>query len=352
MRHLSATPHDGSARSFASLMALLDPTAISDPDDYAPEDYCDKGLVIRRFKKDIRHQVTGDFKERHTVRLTPQASSAEEAAYRALLAIRFTQGGVHRGGKQQELQRVAMQKAIFSSPFAALESTHTRIQRLTRERQPTADERQEVAELQSFAATLGRIDASNFSKYQRLLAYLHSAECGWTVNDPAGRLVVFSERLETLRWLHAQFKRDLHLRDQQITIMHGHLSDTEQQDIVERFGRLEDPLRVLLCSDVASEGLNLHYFCHRLGHFDLPWSLMVFQQRNGRVDRYGQKEQPYIVYLFTDTVVEKIKGDLRILEILQKKDDQAMKNLGDPGSFLNTYDPELEAAKVSDFMAR
>jgi SNF2 family DNA or RNA helicase len=43
---LSATPHDGSARSFASLMALLDPTAISDPDDYTPEDYRNKGLVI------------------------------------------------------------------------------------------------------------------------------------------------------------------------------------------------------------------------------------------------------------------------------------------------------------------
>jgi SNF2 family DNA or RNA helicase len=75
---LSATPHDGSARSFASLMALLDPTAISDPDDYTPGDYRDKGLVIRRFKKDIKHQVTGDFKERRTIRLTPQASPAAE----------------------------------------------------------------------------------------------------------------------------------------------------------------------------------------------------------------------------------------------------------------------------------
>jgi SNF2 family DNA or RNA helicase len=49
---LSATPHDGSARSFASLMSLLDPTAISDPDDYTPDDFRSKGLVIRRFKKD------------------------------------------------------------------------------------------------------------------------------------------------------------------------------------------------------------------------------------------------------------------------------------------------------------
>jgi hypothetical protein len=58
-------------------------------------------------------------------------------------------------------------------------------------------------------------------------------------------------------------------------------------------------------------------------HFDLPWSLMVFQQRNGRVDRYGQTRQPRIVYLFTETGVDRIKGDLRILEILQTKDEQA-----------------------------
>ncbi len=83
-------------------------------------------------------------------------------------------------------------------------------------------------------------------------------------------------------------------------------------------------MRLLLCSDVASEGLNLHYCCHRLMHFDLPWSLMVFQQRNGRVDRYGQAQEPQILYLFTATQVEQIRGDLRILEILQQKDEQAI----------------------------
>jgi hypothetical protein len=67
---------------------------------------------------------------------------------------------------------VGMQKAMFSSPFAALESTHSRIQLLTRECQPTADEWQEIADLQAFAATLERIDARSFRKYQRLLAYL------------------------------------------------------------------------------------------------------------------------------------------------------------------------------------
>ena len=171
------------------------------------------------------------------------------------------------------------------------------------------------------------------------------------MHDATDRLVIFSERIETLRWLQAQLGADLKLKPSQLTVLHGGMTDTEQQDLVERFGRQDDPLRVLLCSDVASEGLNLHYFCHRLVHFDLPWSLMVFQQRNGRVDRYGQKHQPRIVYLFTESVNEKIRGDLRILEILQAKDDQANLNLGDPSAFLNVFDPEKEADKVASFMA-
>ena len=100
--------------------------------------------------------------------------------------------------------------------------------------------------------------------------------------------MIFSERIETLHWLQKQLAKDLKLKDKQLDILHGGMPDTEQQEMVERFGRQDDPIRVLLCSDVASEGLNLHYFCHRLVHFDIPWSLMTLQQRNGRIDRYGQ----------------------------------------------------------------
>lgn len=178
-----------------------------------------------------------------------------------------------------------------------------------------------------------------------------SAASGWDVNHPADRLVIFSERLETLRWLHGQFKCDLRLRDQQITLMHGQRPDTAPQEIVERFGRREDPFRLLLCSDGASEGLNRHDFCHRLIHVDWLWSLLVFQQRNGRIDRYGQAQEPQIIYLFTATQVEKIRGDMHILEILQQQDKQATLNLGDPSAFLKVYDPDTEVEKVSDFMA-
>ena len=352
---LSATPHDGSARSFASLMSLLDPTAIADPDHYTPDDFRSKGLVIRRFKKDIKDQVTSDFQERQTLCLRQAASAHEEAAYCALLDIPFTQAGQHKGGRQAELQRVGMQKALFSSPAAALESTLKRMEMLRGKPGTTPDEAREIEGLEAFAHTLRTLAADatapHFSKYQRLLQQLRCTEFGWQLNHAQDRLVIFSERIETLRWLEKQLGQDLGLKSNQVAVLHGQMSDTEQQNLVDRFGRLDDPIRVLLCSDVASEGLNLHYFCHRLIHFDLPWSLMVFQQRNGRVDRYGQKHQPHIVYLFTETLNDKIRGDLRILEILQAKDDQAYLNLGDPSAFLNVFDPDKEAEKVADFMA-
>ena len=348
---LSATPHDGSARSFASLMSLLDPTAISDPDDYTPQDFRDKGLVVRRFKKDIRGQVSADFQERITEQLKQPASHQEETAYRALLTIPFTQKGEHQGGKQQELQRVGMQKAMFSSPFAALDSTERRINLLQSKSTISADEQIEVASLKKFSGALREIDTTSFSKFQRLVRHLKSTQFNWQPADPSDRLVIFSERIETLQRLQEALPKAINLEAAQFEILHGGMSDTEQQKLVDRFNRKNDPLRVLLCSDVASEGLNLHYFCYRLVHFDLPWSLMVFQQRNGRVDRYGQAHQPRIVYLFTETAVERIKGDMRILEILQNKDEQANKNLGDPASFLHVFDPEKEAAKVADIMA-
>ena len=100
---LSATPHDGRARSFASLMNMLDPTAISQPESYVKEDFSHKGLVVRRFKKDIRDQVEGEFRERRVYRHHHPASAEEEAAYAALLKIPFTRNRELGHGETQRL---------------------------------------------------------------------------------------------------------------------------------------------------------------------------------------------------------------------------------------------------------
>ncbi|WP_295543788.1 DEAD/DEAH box helicase [uncultured Thiohalocapsa sp.] len=348
---LSATPHDGSAHSFASLIWLLDPTAISDPSDYTRADLDRKDLFVRRFKKDIKAQAQDQFPEPVTRRLSAKATPEEEAAFRATLAIPFTQRGERARDRRGELQRVGLQKALFSSPAAAAAYARNRMGMLGRKTAPTDAERTEVHALGALLRTLAAITPAHFSKYQCLLTALTEPDTRWTGADGKDRLVIFSERIETLKWLLAQLPQDLGLRAQAFTVLHGGLSDIEQQEIVERFGQEHDALRVLLCSDVAAEGLNLHYLCHRLVHFDLPWSPMVFQQRNGRVDRFGQTHTPRIDYLLTASDIERIKGDLRVIEVLVQKDEQISRNIGDPASILRKHSIEAEEQVVADALA-
>ena len=132
---LSATPHDGRARSFASLMNMLDPTAIADPESYNKEDFTGKGLVVRRFKKDIQHQVDKEFKERKVFKLKHAASIEEEAAYEALLEVPFTTKGEYGADKPNELLRIGIQKGLFSSPAACRKSVAERIAKLKKQQE-------------------------------------------------------------------------------------------------------------------------------------------------------------------------------------------------------------------------
>ena len=335
---LSATPHDGKARSFASLMNMLDPTAIANPDDYGPEDI--KGLFIRRFKKDIQEQVENAFKERKISRAYCEATDAEEMAFDVFSDLKFEKLDQRKGAGQ--LFKTTLEKALFSSPAACLVTIKNRINRLQKDNDPDAEK--DIVQLEDLAAAVELITPEEFSKYQKLLSVVRDKNHGhgWTGKDTKDRLVIFTERIETLRFLHEHLPKDLNLKDKQVEILHGSMPDVDQQRIVEDFGKEEAPIRLLIASDVASEGINLHYLSHRLIHFDIPWSLMVFQQRNGRIDRYGQEQTPYILYLVSQSENNKIKGDMRILELLIRKDEEAVKNIGDPSALMGVYDIDEE----------
>ena len=335
---LSATPHDGKPKAFASLMNMLNPTAIANPEDYGPEDI--KGLFIRRFKKDIKDQVTKSFMERKIAVAKCQASPEEETAFDIFTRLNFTR--LDRRRMAGKLFKTTLEKALFSSPAACLQTIHHRISRLQKEE--GAEAAKDIQSLEELADSLQHIVPKNFSKYQKLLSVIQDPlhGFGWTGKDTRDRLVIFTERIETLKFLAENLPKDLGFKEDRIAILHGGLPDVDQQKIVEDFGREEAPVRLLLASDVASEGINLHFLCHKMIHFDIPWSFMCFQQRNGRIDRYGQEREPRIVYLMTESVSEKIKGDNRILELLITKDEQAVRNIGDPSALMGVYDMEEE----------
>ena len=345
----SATPHDGKAASFASLMNMLNPTAIANPKEYGPEDI--EGLFLRRFKKDVQEQLGRAFLERRTNRWPTSASEIEEHAYD--LVSHATFASFEKAKKTgQLLFRTVLEKSLFSSPAACRKTIEQRLKKIEDVATPEADQDRDT--LQTLADAVDAITPDQFSKYQQLLTLLRKGgDLDWHPEQPGDRLVIFTERVETLKFLKEHLERDLNLKPAQIATLHGQESgDQELQKVVEAFGRDKEPVRLLIATDIASEGINLHFLAHKLIHFDIPWSLMVFQQRNGRIDRYGQEKQPLVAYIPTESSNPKIRGDQRILELLTIKDEQAQKNIGDPSAFLNVYDAVQEELEVGKAIER
>lgn len=341
---LTATPHNGKRDSFASLMHMLDPTVLPAGADYTRDDVAH--LFVRRFKKDVKDQMRQDFPEREVFRLERPASPAENAAFNCLGDLKLaSDAGQHRDGAM--LFRTTLEKALFSSPAACLQTLKERLRKLQTKDASHSD----IAALSELQELVSAIGPEQFSKFQHLIDQLRSgAHWKWNSRDPADRLVIFTERIETLKFLQTELPKALGLPADAVAVLHGQMPDVDIQATVKAFGSAHAPLRLLIASDVASEGLNLHYQSHRLVHFDISWSLMVFQQRNGRVDRYGQLQVPKIGYMLTVPQHERVRGDLRYLEILIDKDEQAAKNIGDPSAFMGLYDEELEVAKVAAAM--
>jgi len=336
---LSATPHDGRAESFASLVNMLDPTSIANPHEYGPEDYQPQGLVVRRMKKDVQHQLKKSFPERHIEIVRSQASAKEEAVYTELVDAQFkTLDKATRTGTR--LFRSVLEKALFSSPAACASVIANRLAKI--DKQIDADAQADKETLTSLLHGVQAIEPPHFTKYQRLIELLKDADFGWDPSQADDRLVIFTEAIPTQNFLAEHLPKALKLKKNEVESLRGSELDTKIASIVESFGKKDSPIRLLICSEVASEGINLHHQSHRLVHFDIPWSLMRFQQRNGRVDRYGQTRQPQIRYLITDSSHPKIAGDNRVLEVLIEKDDQASTNLGDPSEFLALSEKDQE----------
>ena len=354
----SATPHNGDPKSFAELIRLLEPTAVRA--DGSLDEEAVRRLVIRRHRHsdEVRDVVGGRWKERLTpVNKLVAPSPAEDAVAGELSRTwlhgddgALPPGGQGTGSRGDSLFAWTLAKSFLSSPAALIQTIDERLSR-RRNRAATApgpepsEQSQALTRLRELAV---EANTTASGKYQALLAELRRISISRSSPE---RVVVFAERIATLTWLAEHLREDLNLPAEAVRVMHGSLSDVEQQEIVEQFRQAHTPVRVLVTGDVASEGVNLHAQCHELIHYDIPWSLIRIEQRNGRIDRYGQSVSPQITTLLLDPSDPRFSGDVRVLTRLMEKEDQAHRALGDAASLMGLYSGEREEEAIREALA-
>ncbi|WP_270887105.1 helicase-related protein [Pedococcus sp. 5OH_020] len=342
----SATPHNGKAESFAELIRLLEPTAVRADGELIEGEV--KRLIVRRhrYSPEVASVVGSDWAERaEPVHKLVPASPEEDAVAHELADVWLHSKGSspHSGGAS--LFPWTLAKAFLSSPPALLETCRQRIAKLS---DTLPDEAIEIEALQRLWSLADKAATAEGGKYGALLEHLTSIGVG---KGKPTRAVVFAERIATLDWLADQLREDLDLPTDAVRILHGGLTDQEQQAIVEEFKQHGAAVRILVTGDVASEGVNLHLQCHQLVHFDIPWSLIRIEQRNGRIDRYGQKHRPQITTLLLEPSHATFSGDLRVLTRLLEKEQEAHAALGDSASLMGKYDVEAEEKEIRKVLA-
>lgn len=153
----------------------------------------------------------------------------------------------------------------------------------------------------------------------------HYDETAWTDR----RVIVFTEYGDTERYLQRMLAAALEGTDQsesRILKFHGGMSDEMRDQVQRAFNAPPDehPVRILLATDAAREGVNLQGHCHDLFHFDIPWNPARLEQRNGRIDRTLQPEPEVFCHYFSYQQRE----EDRVLEVVVAKIQTIQKELG------------------------
>ncbi|WP_344694460.1 DISARM system SNF2-like helicase DrmD [Sphingomonas cynarae] len=396
---LTATPHNGHSNSFATLLELLDPQRFTRGLTVRPADL--EPVMVRRLKSDLR--LLGErFPERvvEPVVIDGLPADAPElrlaamlAGYRELRDRRI--GGLDSGrAAQARLAFVGLQQRLLSSVPAFARTLRVHIASLDRliagqtAAPPTVEVDPDIAperlsdEDAAFdrpaAADTAQVDATTLAgaaggTSQQLAAerahaaamlvvadaarHLPDARVRWLLDwiqthllDSGARwtgrrLILFTEYEDTRRWLQRQLSVLLDPadpdEDRRIDSFTG-ITSTERRDAIKRaFNDPDHPIRILLCTDAAREGINLQSQCHDLIHVDLPWNPSRLEQRNGRIDR---KLQPADTVTCRYFVYAQRPEDV-VLDALVRKIELIRRQLGSAGQVLGDRIAERLAAR-------
>lgn len=354
---MSATPHDGTKYGFASLIKLLDRTLIPSDDNYTKDDI--ESVFIRRTRVSVKDQIRNQQQRIDKLQEVP-LNAKETNLLQELHDIDFRAKNLKTRSSKgvKELFRTTLIKSFLSSPAALLETVdnkHKNLNKIWEKDHGNEDLQRDIQVLEDIQQSVKDLK-DKFTRMDHLIKLINDQAP--SKND---KIVIFTERIATMEYVAEQLIKagvcaDLYKPNayQQPTgsllaKAHGGESDTNLIAIVKAFQAQNSRVNVLVTTNVSSEGLNLHENCHRLVHFDLPWSLITLEQRNGRIDRLGQKEQPEIYYLAstagstTRQAPKDLKDDFWIVNKIKARMDQAAEDMDEEayrGGFVSSVDEE------------
>lgn len=379
---LSATPHNGYWESFSALLELLDNQRFART--IKPNRGQLEAVMVRRMKSELKVRWDGSrrFADRKVLPIEVDYTPEERRAHRALrLYGEARQSAATADGERfaTEFVMKLLKKRLFSSPaaFATTLEKHIKTvglgaglsegrawrnqleeadedhandedhETITLEametaskvsRPITAEEKKLLGELRDYATA-----ASSYadSKAKALIAWLTA------IVRPGGnwsneRVIIFTEYRTTQKWLHGLLASAGLAADKRLLMIYGGMDNQEREEAKAAFQAEPEvsPVRILLVTDAASEGINLQKHCHTLVHNEIPWNPNRLEQRNGRVDRHGQKSKSVDVFHFVGKGFNEVapaaspgelEGDLEFLMRAALKVEAIREDLGKVG---------------------
>jgi SNF2 family DNA or RNA helicase len=388
---LSATPHNGHSNSFSSLLEILDPQRFTRGVPVEPADL--EPVMVRRLKSDLLKLGVSKFPHRviEPIVLNGLPADTPELVLSELLDEYTTWCEEGLQGTALGKARFVMsglQQRLLSSIPAFARSLRKHLETLKRHRSQAeraasegaaalmasalsdqdfseeADEdsllklveaqEEEVAEaatasimssIQSFDGAITHVakmleiattsERKSDARVRWLVQWigqnLFAAPGRW--NDR--RLIIFTQWEDTRIWLERRLKTefgDTDRGEERIATFTGITRQDRREQVKLAFNAdpAKEPLRILMCTDAAREGINLQTRCSDLVHFDLPWNPSRLEQRNGRIDR---KLQPADTVTCRYFVYAQRPEDV-VLEALVRKTETISGQLGSAGQVL------------------
>ncbi|WP_221983886.1 DISARM system SNF2-like helicase DrmD [Rhizobium laguerreae] len=358
---LSATPHNGHSNSFSTLLEILDPQRFTRGIEVTAKDR--EPVMVRRLKEDLR-KLGHKFPERLVEPIVIDGLSDDAPELRLAQMLDDYRSG-NMGGSRARFMFATLQQRLFSSITAFHRTLHTHLRTLQRKQERldgaeaedvvesddlieevTADASSELGDVNAAIAhveAMLKITSEHRDRpdqrIEKLLDWIESEMLDGKNVWQNRRLILFTEWDDTRRWVVERLEEGLLERTKgrvdvagRIVSFTGRTSLDDRDRIKQDFNAPFEnaPLRILVCTDAAREGLNLQTRCRDLIHIDLPWNPSRLEQRNGRIDRKLQPAASVSCRYFLYAQ----RPEDRVLDTLIRKTETIRKELGTAGEVL------------------